>query len=319
MPSTCGRRALWLVAVIVAGAWLNAQDQPATNAERASRQWRRGHVFRSGVELVNVTATVIDASGRLVAGLTTDDFQIYDDGVLQTITCFSRERVPLSLGIVLDISESMYGQRIADAQFALNRFLVDLLGPSDEVCLVLFNHQPELTANWTREPRQLSHQLDNMRPFGATAIYDAMVAAVPLFESRSYQRAAIVLISDGSDTASDNDVRDVRMLLRRSDAFVYAISIDAGKTRPINDWVNPYALQGITDDSGGYPEIVHDSLELAPATARIADELNHQYTLAYTPERPPDGKYHHIRVRVRSPDYSVRARRGYVATPRNGG
>ena len=319
MPSTCGRRALWLVAVIVAGAWLNAQDQPATYAERASRQSRRNQVFRSGVELVNVTVTVIDASGRLVAGLTTDDFRIYEDGVPQTITHFSRERVPLSLGIVLDISESMYGQRIADARFALNRFLLDLLGPSDEVCLVLFNHQPELTAEWTHEPRQLSHQLDDMRPFGATALYDAMIAAVPLFESRSHQRAAIVLISDGSDTASDSDVRDVRMLLRRSDAFVYAIGIDAGKVRPINDRVNPYALQEITDDSGGYTEIVHDSLELAPATARIADELNHQYSLAYTPERPPDGKYRRIRVRVGSPDYSVRARRGYVATPRNGG
>ena len=103
-----------------------------------------------------------------------------------------------------------------------------------------------------------------------------MMEALPLFDVRQHQRAAVLLISDGSDTGSHSNVRDVRRLLRRSDAFVYAIAIDAPDTRPINDRVNPFALREMTSESGGYTEVVHDSPELGPATARIAEELNHQ-------------------------------------------
>ena len=125
----------------------------------------------------------------------------------------------------------------------------------------------------------------------------------------------VVLISDGADTASDARVRDVRSALLRSDAFVYAIAIDPpSDTRAINARVNPYALREITDDTGGRTDVVHDSADLGAATARIADELNHQYVLGYTSPRPPDGQYHSIRVRVTRPDHRVRARRGYVAT-----
>jgi VWFA-related protein len=141
------------------------------------------------------------------------------------------------------------------------------------------------------------------------------MAALPVFEERSRQRAAIVLISDGADTASDAHLRDVRSALLRSDAFVYAIAIDPpADTRPINARVNPYALREITDESGGRTEVVHDSADLGAATARIAEELNHQYVLAYMSARRPDGQYHSLRVRVTRPGHRVRARRGYVAT-----
>ena len=97
---------------------------------------------------------------------------------------------------------------------------------------------------------------------------------------------------------------------------MYAVAIDAPESRPINDEVNPHTLRGITDDSGGYTEVVHDSPDLVPATERIAEELNHQYTLGYTPNHPPDGRWHRIRVRVKNGDYGVRARSGYRAAPR---
>ena len=106
-------------------------------------------------------------------------------------------------------------------------------------------------------------------------------------------------------------------LLRRSDAFVYAIAIDAPDTRPINDRVNPYALEELTTESGGYTEVVHDSPELGPATSRIAEELNHQYTLSYVSSRPADGSYRSIRVQIAAQDHRVRTRRGYVAEPRS--
>ena len=275
-----------------------------------------GQVFRSGIELVQVTVTVRDVDGRLDGDLGRDDFEVTEDGVLQSITQFQRGRVSISLGIVLDVSESMYGQRMDDARYALKRFLVDLLEPSDEVFLIVFNHDPKIVERWSRGPARLQGRLDHLRPYGATAIYDAMALALPLFETRSHQRAAVVLISDGSDTASDADVRDIQRRVRRSDAFVYAVAIDAPQSRPINDRVSLHTLREITDESGGYTEVIHDSPDLVPATERIAEELNHQYTLGYTPNHPPDGKYHGIRVRVKDrDDYRVQARRGYVAAP----
>jgi Ca-activated chloride channel family protein len=273
-------------------------------------------VFRASVDLVQVTVTVRDADGRLVGNLRREDFDVFEDGKAQVISQFQSGRVPVSLGIVLDVSESMYGQRMSDASFALDRFLVDLLEPTDEVFLAVFNHDPTLHEGWTLDPATLGGRFAEVRPYGATAIYDAMTMALPLFRTRSHQRAAIVLISDGSDTASDTNVREVQRLLRQSDAFVYALAIDAPESRPINDRVNAKALREITDGSGGYTEVVHDSPDLTPATERIADELNHQYTLAYSPGHPPDSRYHRIRVAVtRSGEYTVRARRGYVAIP----
>lgn len=270
--------------------------------------------FKSRIDLVSITATVLDANGKLVSGLTQDEFEVYEDGERQALTHFGSDRVPIGLGLLLDTSDSMRGQRIVDARAAVARFLFDLLSQDDEFFVMSFNHAPRVIAPWTSRPDQVQPRLEALRPSGGTSIYDAVMAALPLFEQRSRQRASIVLISDGADTASDARVRDVKSALLRSDAFVYAIAIDPpADTRPINARVNPYALREITDDSGGRTEVVHDSSDLGAATARIAEELNHQYVLAYTSARAPDGQYHSIRVRVTRPGHRIRARRGYVA------
>ncbi len=300
---------LLLVPVILASAVL------AASSSEQRRRRTTDDVFRAGIDLVQMSATVVDEDGRLVGDLRREDFEVFEDGQRQTVTHFTRDRIPLSLGVVLDVSQSMYGQRIDDARLALDRFLADLLDPEDEVFIIVFNHKPRVVVPWTRGPRQLRNRLDDILPYGGTSIYDAMMEALPMFDVRQYQRAAVVLISDGSDTGSHANVRDVRRLLRRSDAFVYAIAIDAPDTRPINDRVNPYALREMTTESGGYTEVVHDSPELGPATARIADELNHQYTLSYVSSRPADGSYRSIRVRIVGKEYRVRTRRGYVAEP----
>ena len=287
----------------------------AASSAPQRRRVATDEVFRAGIELVQMAATVVDDEGRLVGDLRREDFEVYENGERQTLTHFTRDRVPLSVGVVLDISQSMYGQRIDDARLALDRFLADLLDPEDEVFVIVFNHTPRVAVPWTLGPRALRNRLDDIRPYGGTSIYDAMMEALPLFETREHQRAAVVLVSDGSDTGSDADIRDVRRQLRRSDAFVYAIAIDAPDTRPINDRVNPFVLREMTTESGGYTEVVHDSPELGPATARIAEELNHQYTLSYMPSRPPDGSYRSIRVRIAGSEHRVRTRRGYVAEP----
>ena len=304
------RRALpgMLLAPLVAAAVsIAVSGQPADRGD---------DFFRTGVEIVQMAVTVLDADGRLVGDLGRDDFAIFEDGQPQPLTHFTRERVPLSLGVVLDVSQSMFGQRIDDARLALDQFLTDRLDVGDEVFISVFNHEPSIAVPWTIGPRQLRNRLDDIRPWGGTSIYDAMMNALPLFGERKHPRAAVVLISDGSDTGSLADVRDVRRQLRRNSAFVYAIAIDAPDTRAINDRVNPFALREITTESGGYTEVVHDSPELGPATARIAEELNHQYMLGYRPTRPADGSYRSIRVRIAGRDHTVRTRRGYVADPR---
>jgi Ca-activated chloride channel family protein len=268
--------------------------------------------FKSRITTIPVTVTVTDSAGRLITGLTRDDFEVYEDGIREPITQFTDERVPVSLGVVLDSSDSMRGEGMTDARGALDRFVGDLLWSEDEAFVATFNHSPRSVTPWRKPPAMLINVLSQTRPTGGTAIYDAMVAFAPLFEQRTNVRAAMVVVSDGADTASDRTLQQAREILRRSDAFVYAIAIDAPDSRA-STRVNPDALREMTGPSGGYTEIVRTAADLGPATARIADELNKQYTLAYSSSRPPDGSWRNIRVRVTRGEYLARSRRAYFA------
>ncbi|CAN5600055.1 hypothetical protein BH23ACI1_BH23ACI1_06780 [soil metagenome] len=183
--------------------------------------------FRSAVELINVNATVTDASGRFVSGLRQDDFRVYQDDQLQTVTHFDNERVPVSLGILLDTSGSMHGERMAAARRALHRFLYDLLGPEDEVFLMKFDTRPELVQDWTRDRRQVGSALARVRAAGGTALYDAVAAAIPKMQGGAHRKKALVIISDGNDTTSGTTLRALQPLIRQSEVLIYAIGIDA--------------------------------------------------------------------------------------------
>ena len=196
-------------------------------AEAQERPTGQGFSFRTGVELVNVTATVTDQSGRFVEGLTAQDFVLYEDGKPQEITLFESERVPVSLGIALDTSGSMLGEKIVAAQAALNRFLLDLLGPNDEVFLYRFDGRPNLVQGWTEDRRALSAALGSVRPNGGTAMYDTVAEAVPMAQSGSRRKKALVVISDGNDTSSRTPVHALQQAIRQSEVLVYAIGIDA--------------------------------------------------------------------------------------------
>jgi len=272
--------------------------------------------LKSGIEVITVAATVHDSEGRLATSLTREMFDIFEDGEPQAVTQFTHERVPIGLGVLLDISDSMYGKRIQDARSAVNRFLFELLDPGDEFFILAFNHQPRILTGWTNEPGVVRTALDGVRPSGGTAAYDAVLAALPLVERRNRERAALLLISDGADTASTASLREVKSALVRSDAFVYAIAIDPPEPKAINTRVNPTTLREITDDSGGRTEVAHNTADLITASAKIAEELNNQYVLGYSSSHGADGQFHSIRVRVRGPEYRVRARNGYIAAPK---
>jgi Ca-activated chloride channel family protein len=296
-----GRLALLLLAVPLLP--LAEGQRPIDVRERSS--------FRAASELVATAVTVRDAEGRLVKDLEQKDFTILEDNVAQPIAQFTKERVPVSLSLALDQSDSMRGQRMVDARAALATFLDKLLAEDDEASLLGFNHEARLFAPWAIDRSGMRARLEDIRPTGGTAMYDAVDAVLPLFQQRQHPRAAILLVSDGADTASDVTPAILKQKLVRSDIFLYAIGIDSIDARN-STRINPYALNELSGQGGGYTEIIRSTAELGPATERIAEELNHQYMIGYAPLTRGDGKYHNVRVKVSNDAYKVRARRGVV-------
>jgi Ca-activated chloride channel family protein len=346
VESVTPRRAVAALSLAAAVPLLAAGQQRPESTDPA-------FVFRTGVELINVTATVTDPRGRFVSGLTKDDFMVYQDGELVEVTQFNNERVPVSLGIAIDTSGSMEGRKMDAARQALDRFLYDLLGPDDEIFLYRFSYTAVLLQDWTIDRDRLSRAIREIRPRGGTALYDAVADSVPQLAEGRHTKKALLIISDGVDNNSETRVRELQNLIQQNEALIYAIGIDgdSGRSRrtrrppigiptptpfpfpgggrrppqlprgrnPIqagqDDRVDVTALRDLTDDSGGRTEIIRDADDLDPATEGIARELSQQYYLGYPAQTEKDGRWHSIRVEVRDPDYRVRARRGYTATP----
>ena len=328
-----------IAAALVAGA-----------AATLAAQNQEGFTFRSGVELINVTTTVTDEDGRFVSGLRKEDFTVYEDGVRQEVSQFSNERVPVSLGIVLDTSGSMTPDKMSAARSAIDRFVYDLLGKDDELFFMEFANRPDLVQDWTTDRRAISRAVARVNPAGGTAMYDAVADAVPLANAGKHPKKALLVISDGNDTNSSLSVGELRQLIRESEVLVYALGVDGtattfrngptiqlpmpipfpipgrrrpggfppiiggGSQRTTAERVNPDALRQITDDTGGRTEIVRGFGDLDNATARIADELSKQYYLGYVSTGKKDGRWHAIRVDVKDRRLAVRARRGYIAS-----
>ena len=185
-----------------------------------------GFRFKSGVELVNVNVAVTDRSGRFVADLTQEDFLVFDDSKAQEVTHFSAERVPVSLGIALDTSGSMDGEKIASARSALDRFLLELLAPDDEVFLMRFGASAELVHDWTKDKHLVSRRLARINPTGGTAMYDAVADAVPIAQQGEHRKKAILIVSDGNDTNSRISVPELKQMIRETEVLVYAVGID---------------------------------------------------------------------------------------------
>lgn len=207
------------VGVVLAGALLLLGGSP-----RAQQQ--DGFRFRSGVELINVTATVIDRSGRFASGLRKDDFLVYEDDKPVEVTHFSAERSPVSLGIIVDTSGSMVGDKWSSAYDAIDRFLQMMSDELDEFFLYRFSASADLVHDWTEDRDRLMTSMGRIRPNGGTAMYDAAAEAVPMAQSGKNRKKAVVIISDGNDTSSRMGVREVKQIVRETEVLVYAVGID---------------------------------------------------------------------------------------------
>jgi Ca-activated chloride channel family protein len=294
---------------------------------------------RVDVRLVNVVATVTDSRGRYVPNLTQDDFILEEDGRLQQISHFSQDNnVPVSVGILLDTSASM-DRKIRTAVEAVDRF-IRRIHQDDEIFLMTFAGQPLLRQDFTDDRDKLSQSLRRIFPTGGTALYDAVADSVVKIRSSHHDKRAILVITDGQDTASAAKLDEVLQGIRKSDVLVYPIGISpltyasgpdrnpwgwplpallAGKAgnRSKRDEVDLDVLHAFAEHSGGRAFLLAESFigrgtQIEKILDAIADELRSQYTLGYYAPSPDDGHFHSIRIRTRTGD-SVRARRGYIA------
>ena len=217
--------ALTVLAAISGAAALSAQ----TGAQQKPQE--AGFSFRTSASLVNVTVTVTDANGRFVPGLRMQDFEVFEDGKPVKVTHFDNERVPVSLGLVMDTSGSMVGEKLVAAKSAVERFLFGLLDQKDEVFLYQFESQATLVQDWTTDRRAVGQALARIQARGGTALYDAAAESVPMAQSGSQRKKAVVIISDGNDTSSQIDVASLQQLIRQTEVLVYAIGLDTSGSR----------------------------------------------------------------------------------------
>ncbi len=267
--------------------------------------------FQASSRMVTTAVTVRERSGRLVSNLTEHDFVVQEDGRPQPLVRFTAERTPLSVAILLDISQSLRGEDLVLTRGAVRRFIESELRPDDEMALVSFNHVVNVVANWTTDRTPVLASLDALAPSGSTAMYDAVFRTLSLLTTRSLQRVAIVVISDGADSASDHTPTQLKRELAGTDVFLYWIAVDHADARA-STRISPYTIAELAAQGNGYSEVIHGTGDVDAALTRVSDELNHQYMVSYEPVTPADGHVHTVRVTVPNRNYVVRARRGVL-------
>ena len=233
------RRGLGAVTLAKAAAWglrkpkwmIAAAMLALAGTSPFAQQKPDGFKFKSGVELINVTATVTDRSGRFYGQLRQEDFIVYEDNKQVEVTHFSSERTPVSLGIIVDTSGSMVGEKWSAAVSSIDRFFRMMNDELDEFFLYRFSANADLVADWTTDRDRLANALRRIHPNGGTAMYDAAAEAVPMAHSGQNRKKAVVIISDGNDTSSRVGVSEVKQVVRETEVLVYAVGID-GQGQP---------------------------------------------------------------------------------------
>jgi VWFA-related protein len=268
--------------------------------------------FGTEVRVVRLDVSVVGRNGRLVTDLGREDLEVYEDGVCQPLSIFTRREMPLSLVLLLDASASM-SDRLPLAKAAAAGFL-GTLRPEDEASVVEFNDVTTVLQDSTSNRSALRQAIERISATGATALHNSLYATLsdlpPSPDAAEMRRRAILLVSDGEDTASLVWEEQVLELARRREAAIHTIDARA------RDASNRSArlLRALSSESGGRQHPLASIDDLAGVYARIGEELRSQYTVGYQSSAVRDGRWRRVEVRVpRRRDVQVRHRTGYYS------
>ena len=258
--------------------------------------------FRSSIDAVEVYASVIDAKGEPITGLTAADFTVEEDGQRQAVTTFAAGEFPLALAIAVDRSFSVPRPALNDSVAAARR-LIDALQPTDRVMVLAIGSEVETAAPLSTDRAAALDALKALDSWGTTPLYDAALEAIDAIQEAPGRRA-LILLTDGDDRYSQISAPDLVTEARRRDVIVYPIA--SGRKRPA-------IFAELASVTGGRSFQADTRRELEATVAAIARELRLQYLLGYTPARPANAQpgWRSIRVSVNRPDFRVRARDGY--------
>ena len=300
------KRALALVTALVASAAL-VPGAPGVLAQ----------VFRVGTDVVSLNITVTEGEA-LVPGLEQALFNVYEDGVQQDITYFSRTPQPIALSLLIDTSTSME-QKLVVAQEAAIGF-AKRLQPTDAAQIIDFDSRHEILQSFTADRQLLEQAIRKTQVGGSTSLYNAIYVALSELKrvraatSDQVRRQAIVVLSDGEDTTSVIAYEDVLEVAKRSEVAVYAIGLRSKQERSREFNEAEFVLKTLSQETGGRVFFVEDITQLPAIYQRIADELANQYSIGYTSKNlKKDGAWRAIVVKVNRPNTAARTKRGYFA------
>jgi Ca-activated chloride channel family protein len=274
--------------------------------------------FKSGVDLVRVSAVVRDHKGRFVQDLTARDFEILDNGRPRPVTDFRHDQSGVSIALLFDASGSMQGA-LASAREAAEHVLSWLESQRDEAAVFSFDTRLQQQTPFTAALKTLPPAMSAVVPFGATSLHDAIAQTAERVASREGHRRAVVVLTDGNDNASRLKPEEVSALASAIDVPVYIFGIVPSIDNPSADTrtlsAERSALSGPLADlaswTGGHVFVASTPGQRSIAARQIIDELRHQYLLAFESSGTPG--WHPLVVRARDRDLTVRARSGYVA------
>lgn len=275
--------------------------------------------FGTGIEIINLTVTVTDAQGRLVPGLGRETFAVYEDGVKQELALFNKDRLPLSVVLLMDASASME-DKVTPARAAAKRF-VSTLVTEDRARIVAFNNKIDVLQDFTNDKEALNNGIDRLQPAGSTALHNAFYISIKELQKEKQsgpgaRRQAIILLSDGENTSSIVTDEQVIDLARKAEISIYSIRLtsdfEGDKGRAAFSQAT-HLLSVLARETGGQAFFPAQIQELESVYDRIAEEMRTQYSLGYVPTNARrDGRYRRIVVRVPSRDNVVlRYKLGY--------
>ncbi len=287
--------------IALAGTTLRSQDAHLPPAP-----------FHAGVDLVTVTATVANGDGSFRDGLTANDFHIFENGLPQTIAFFGVDDVPVDLVLLTDCSASMT-ERLPAVRHAA-RILIDALRPRDRATIVTFGGFTRTLSSLTDNHEMLRAALDRMSAGGATPLYDAIYVALRMFgtDTDEVRRRALVVLSDGEDTASLLSYDTVLHLAQETGIAIYSVMLGVPGVHPTAHERATYEMRALATDTGGRMLLAVDALNLDPAYQSIGRELAHQYSIGYVSTHPPArNQFAWVSLKVSLTNVTVRTRRGY--------